>query len=91
MDKCKALLLENGQVFMNKCTEARSKIARIAAPWIPNGAVIHLKIIIIITIILIIIIIINNLEYNYTFKIESGSFYSEGGVYQKWKFSCICL
>jgi hypothetical protein len=39
MDKCKALLLENGEIFLTKASQARSKIARIACPWIPNGAV----------------------------------------------------
>jgi translation initiation factor eIF-2B subunit alpha len=40
MEKCKELLLQNGEVFLEKARESRSKIARIAYPWIPNGAVI---------------------------------------------------
>jgi hypothetical protein len=43
MDKCKALLLENGEIFLTKASQARSKIARIACPWIPNGAVVVLN------------------------------------------------
>ena len=39
MDKCKSLLLENGEIFLSKASQARSKIAKIACPWIPNGAV----------------------------------------------------
>ena len=39
MEKCKSLLLENGEIFLSKASQARSKIARIACPWIPNGAV----------------------------------------------------
>lgn len=38
MDKCKEMLLENGQVFLGQCHKARSKIARITSSWIPNGA-----------------------------------------------------
>jgi hypothetical protein len=39
MEKCKELLLQNGEIFLSKARQARSKIARIAYPWIPNGAV----------------------------------------------------
>lgn len=39
MDKCKEMLLENGEVFLGQCYKARSKIARITSSWIPNGAV----------------------------------------------------
>lgn len=38
MEKCKELLLQNGEVFLAKCNESRGKIARIACSWIPNGA-----------------------------------------------------
>jgi hypothetical protein len=40
MDKCKDLLLKNGQVFLRKASEAREKIGRIASSWLPSGAVI---------------------------------------------------
>jgi hypothetical protein len=39
MEKCKSLLLENGQVFLTKSSEASGKIAKLACSWIPNGAV----------------------------------------------------
>lgn len=39
MDKCKALLLKNGQVFLTKASEAREKISKIASSWLPSGAV----------------------------------------------------
>ena len=39
MDKCKAVLLENGEIFLSKASEARSKIARLALPWISSQAV----------------------------------------------------
>ena len=39
MEKCKSLLLENGQVFLTKSSEARGKIAKAACSWIPSGAV----------------------------------------------------
>jgi hypothetical protein len=47
MDKCKAILLQNGEIFLSKANQARSKIARIASPWIPNGAVRKIMILII--------------------------------------------
>jgi len=39
MDRCKELLLQNGQVFLAKCNEARGRIARVARSWILNGSV----------------------------------------------------
>jgi hypothetical protein len=48
MEKCKALLLENGQVFLSKANQARAKIAKLACPWIPTGAVCFILIYIII-------------------------------------------
>lgn len=39
MERCKALLLENGEIFLQRAREARLKIARLACPWIPSGAV----------------------------------------------------
>lgn len=38
MEKCKEILLENGQAFLKNASQARSKIAKLACPWIPNGA-----------------------------------------------------
>lgn len=38
MEKCKEILLENGKIFLSKASKARSKIAKLACPWIPNGA-----------------------------------------------------
>ena len=38
MDKCKEILLKNGQVFLRKANKARSKIAKLACAWIPHGA-----------------------------------------------------
>ena len=38
MEKCKELLLGNGEIFLSKASEARSKIAKMAYAWIPNGA-----------------------------------------------------
>ena len=39
MDKCKEILLERGQIFLTKASEARNKIAKTAIQWIRNGAV----------------------------------------------------
>lgn len=44
MEKCKSLLLENGQVFLTKSSEARGKIAKAACSWIPSGAVCYILI-----------------------------------------------
>lgn len=38
MEKCKEILLKNGQIFLSKANKARNKIARIACPWIPSGS-----------------------------------------------------
>ncbi|RNA40393.1 translation initiation factor eIF-2B subunit alpha [Brachionus plicatilis] len=38
MEKCKEILLKNGQVFLSKASKARSRIARVACPWIPSGS-----------------------------------------------------
>lgn len=43
MEKCIALLIENGEVFLQKASLARNKIAKLACPWIPNGAVLYIS------------------------------------------------
>jgi hypothetical protein len=43
MEKCKSLLLENGEIFLTKASEARGKIGRLASPWVSSDAVSKLK------------------------------------------------
>jgi translation initiation factor 2B subunit (eIF-2B alpha/beta/delta family) len=38
MDKCKEILLERGNIFLEKANLARKKIAKIACPFIPTGS-----------------------------------------------------
>lgn len=38
MEKCKQILVERGQVFLNKASEARCKIASTAIQWIKSGS-----------------------------------------------------
>ncbi len=39
MEKCKSLLLENGDIFLAKASEARGKIGRLASSWVSSDAV----------------------------------------------------
>jgi hypothetical protein len=39
MEKCKEMLLERGNIFLQKASLARHKIAKLACPFIPSGSV----------------------------------------------------
>ena len=39
MEKCKEMLLERGNIFLEKASLARQKIAKLACPFIPAGSV----------------------------------------------------